>query len=115
MRLHLPEGEGLIKCLPFLSALQEVEQHWEKRLRDGMTACERKFAEEAMGWERRIRETDAAWQAKVVELEQLWREWLRPGLGGFSLPKQCCGFYKHLLSNPFLSHSATSHFTGNQA
>ena len=52
-----------------------MEQHWEKRLRDGMTACERKFAEEAMEWERRIRDTDGAWQAKVVELEQLWRKW----------------------------------------
>ncbi|GLC77749.1 hypothetical protein PLESTB_000959400 [Pleodorina starrii] len=57
----------------WVNRMQEVEQHWEKRLRDGMTACERKFAEEAMEWERRIRDTDTAWQAKVVELEQLWR------------------------------------------
>lgn len=56
--------------------MQEVEQHWEKRLRDGMTACERKFAEEATEWERRLRDTDTAWQTKVMELEQLWRKWL---------------------------------------
>ncbi len=51
-----------------------MEQHWEKRLRDGMAACERKFGEEVAEWDRRLRDNDTAWQAKVTELEGLWRE-----------------------------------------
>lgn len=53
---------------------QEVELHWEKRLRDGMAACERKFSEESREWERRLADCDAGWQAKVAELENLWSE-----------------------------------------
>jgi hypothetical protein len=71
-----PAGPDLAPAYlhPLPSAPQEVEQHWEKRLRDGMNACERKFGEEATEWERRLRDTDLGWQAKLAELEALWRE-----------------------------------------
>ena len=39
MPLPLPLHAGVRR-------VNEVEQHWEKRLRDGMAACERKFTEE---------------------------------------------------------------------
>lgn len=53
---------------------QEVELHWEKRLRDGMAACERKFSEESRTWERRLAECEQGWVSKLAEMEALWSE-----------------------------------------
>ncbi|GAX75307.1 hypothetical protein CEUSTIGMA_g2752.t1 [Chlamydomonas eustigma] len=50
----------------------EVKLHWEKRLKDGMMACEQKFNEEAIEWQAKLKTLDLEWQSHAAEVEHMW-------------------------------------------